>query len=116
MLAVYNFTTASGREPVNIFINKQDDQAQTKIDEVIGYFRIYGFHLETNYLRRMKGSRNLWELRAKFRSKQYRIFLAKLGNNAALLLHAIVKKTAKTPIKDISTARKRLRQLGETVV
>ena len=110
---IYYFTTASNRCPVKEFIVAQGRQTQAKIVEVIGYLQTYGFHLPTQYLRRMSGSQRLWELRAKYRSKQYRIFLAKSGQTEIVLLHAIIKKTAKTPKQDIETAEERLRAIAK---
>ncbi len=112
MFRVYQFTTSSGRQPVDEFINKQSEATQTKIDEVIHYFKQHGFHLETNFLRRMSGTKDLWELRAEHQSKHYRLFLAKIDDRAAVLLHAFIKKTPKTPRKELQTAEKRLRQLA----
>ena len=74
--------------------------------------RDYGFHLEVKYLRRMAGVKGLWELRAKYQSVQFRIFLSKLTDREVVLLHAIIKKTAKTPKRDIQTAEKRMRLMG----
>ena len=90
------------------FILSQEQKAQDKIYEVLEYLREYGFHLPTNYLRRMSGTKALWELRAKYTSRQYRVFLAKTGDKTIMLLHAIIKKTAKTPRQDIDTADARL--------
>lgn len=109
MLRLLYFTTASKRQPVKDFIEEEDVKAQAKIREVLQFFREYGFHLSDQYLRRMSGTSYLWELRAKYRGRQYRIFLARLGNDAAVLLHAIIKKTQKTPLQAIETAQERFR-------
>lgn len=108
MFEVWFFTTASGRRPVHEFLIDQEESSRDKLYEVMGYFREHGFHLSTLYLRRMSGSKHLWELRAKHRSKQYRLFLAKIDDRTVLLLHAIVKKTQKTPKREIETAEERL--------
>lgn len=108
MFKLWFFTTASGRRPVHEFLLDQDASARDKLYEVMGYFREHGFHLSTLYLRRMSGSKHLWELRARSRSKQYRLFLAKIDERAVLLLHAIVKKTQKTPKREMDTAEERL--------
>ena len=102
------FATASGRKPVHEFIASQNPQTQDKLYEVMDYLREYGFHLPTTYLRRMSGRKRLWELRAKYQSRQYRIFLAKGDGQTILLLHAMIKKTPKTPMKEIETAEQRL--------
>ena|SRR3989344_4936687 len=110
MLRVTYFTNASGRSPVKDFILDQDVKARNKILEVVTYFEEHGFHLPTTYLRRISGSQALWELRAKYHSVQYRIFLARVSDNMNVLLHVIIKKTQKTPPKEIKTAEERLRQ------
>lgn len=109
MVEIIYFTTTSGRSPVQDFILKQQAKAQAKIYEVVEYLQEFGFHLPAPYLRRMIGSNYLWELRTQAQSKQYRIFLAKGGDNIIVLLHAIVKKTQKTPPIDIETAQNRLK-------
>jgi len=111
MLNLYYFTSASGRNLVKEFIGNLPTKTQDKIYTVIDFFETYGFHLETQYLRRMSGTQALWELRIKHQSNQYRIFLARLENNAAVFLHAIVKKTQKTPTQDIETAEHRLAEV-----
>lgn len=62
------FVTSSGRKPVHAFILNQDTKARDKIYEVMEYLKHGGFHLPTTYLRRMSGSKRLWELRAKYHS------------------------------------------------
>ena len=49
----------------------------------------------------------IYELRAKHRNVQYRIFYYFEGQNAVVLSHAIVKKTSAVPKKDIDLAIKR---------
>lgn len=107
MFTVRYFTTASGREPVVEFIDSENRKTRDKIYEVIGYLREYGFHLPAQYLRRMSGTKSLWELRIKYQ-RQYRIFLAHVGEKDIILLHAIIKKTQQTPDKEIHAAQERL--------
>jgi phage-related protein len=108
MFELWFFTTAAGRRPVHEFLLAQDTASQDKIYEVMNYFREHGFHLSTQHLRRMSGSKRLWELRTKSRAKQYRLFVAKIDDRIVVLLHAIIKKTQKTPKRDIETAEERL--------
>ena len=49
----------------------------------------------------------IYELRAKHRNVQYRIFYYFEGQNVVVLNHAIVKKTSAVPNKDIDLAIKR---------
>jgi phage-related protein len=52
----------------------------------------------------------LWELRRRHEGLQYRLFFC-AGGGYAWLLHAIEKKSAKTPLDDLQLARKRMRGL-----
>ncbi|MCX5787371.1 MAG: type II toxin-antitoxin system RelE/ParE family toxin [Elusimicrobia bacterium] len=52
--------------------------------------------------------KGLWELKRLFEGTQYRIFFCVEGG-CAWLLHAIEKKSAKTPLDDLRLARKRMR-------
>jgi phage-related protein len=108
MFIIEYFTTASGRSPVQDFIFEQDQKTKTKILEVVDYLQEFGFHLPTSYLRRMSGTQKLWELRVKYRSKQYRLFLAKWSETTIIMLHIMIKKTQKTPRQEIETAQQRL--------
>lgn len=49
----------------------------------------------------------IYELRAKHRNVQYRIFYSFEGQNVVVLSHAMVKKTSAVPKKDIDLAIKR---------
>src|SRR3989344_6558348 len=109
-MKVYFYTTSSGRNPVDGFIKKQDVKAQSKIFEIIEYLKQYGLQLPETYLKRMTSTKKLWELRIKYK-RQYRIFLAKVEQSSIVLLHGFIKKTQKTPAKEIETAEDRLRNL-----
>ena len=50
---------------------------------------------------------DIYELRAKHRNVQYRIFYYFEGQNVVVLSHAIVKKTSAVPKKDIDLAIQR---------
>lgn len=108
MFQIEFFATHAGRRLVEEAITSEDKKAIDKIFEVLRYLKQYGFHLPTSYLRRMSGTKALWELRVKYQSKQYRIFLARVNDTKIVLLHMIIKKTAKTPHRDIQTAEERL--------
>jgi phage-related protein len=104
------FTTPSGKSPVEEFINQQDVKAQRKIYRTIGLLRQAGFRLPGNHLKRMAGTDSLWELRVKQSNKNYRFFMAQVGKQFILLLHAITKKRQKTPTQDVLTAEQRLEE------
>lgn len=108
MFQIEFYSTPAGRKPPHGFILSQEPKAQDKLYEVMSYLKTYGFHLSTTYLRRMTGTQSLWELRAKQSGKQYRLFLARMNEERIVVLHGIIKKTAKTPRNEIKTAEDRL--------
>ena len=100
------YQTASGREPVKEFIGKLPAKHQAKINQHIDLLKEYGIFLVQPYLKKVAGSKNLRELRP----ARYRIFLSFLAKKNILLIHSILKKTQKTPKKDIKLAEKRLKE------
>ena len=69
----------------------------------------HGPHLGMPHTRAM-GS-GLFEVRAKGREGIGRAFYCTLIGERIVILHAIVKKTDKTPARDIATARARQREI-----
>ncbi len=109
MFNIEFFTKASGKSPVEDYINDQHSKVRNKIYRTIQLLKQHGFALPGKHLKRMAGAPNLWELRVKHGSINYRIFLAKVGNNIIILLHIITKKRQKTSSQDIDTALDRLK-------
>ncbi len=55
----------------------------------------------------------LWELKIRTRGNQHRIFYAVIHGKEMYLLHAYLKKTQKAPVKEIETAKQRMKLLME---
>lgn len=55
----------------------------------------------------------LHELRLKGPDGLARVLYCALGGRRIVMLHVFVKKTAKTPLKELATARERLRKLRQ---
>jgi len=51
------------------------------------------------------------ELRFRDASGAYRVFYIAVRDDAVLVFHAFMKKTAATPLREIETGRRRLREL-----
>jgi phage-related protein len=98
------YQTLSGKNPILDFIKKLNSKDQAKIAWTIDLLAEHGRFLPLPYLKSLQNAGNLWELRP----KNYRIFLSFLQKRNIILLHAIIKKTNKTPIKEITLSTKRL--------
>lgn len=77
--------------------------------EFVAYFKILSLEGKLDFPEARKIDRNLYELRIKLLGA-YRGFYAYIGKTSIIILHCFQKKTNKTPLKDIKTAKTRLRQ------
>ncbi len=89
-------------ETVGKFLDKLEEDERSKVKSLSILFKEYGLMLPKKYLKRMSGTKELWELRA----KRIRIFLV-ISKNMGIAVHAIIKKSQKTPKQDIDLAVKR---------
>lgn len=105
---VIDYYTENGKCPVFDFINVQNFKDQAKILREIDMLSQFGFSLGMPHIKKMEGTDNLWELRIKQSTNNFRIFYFSFKNNKLVLLHGIRKTTPKTPKKDIELSLKRL--------
>ena len=94
----------NGQCPVEEFIDSLDVKIRAK---VVGYIEIL---MEKGHLVREPYSKSLgngiYELRCGFSNNEVRIFYFYDTDKTIVLTNGIVKKTQKTPIKDILIAKK----------
>jgi|SRR3989344_8459892 len=91
---------------VDKFIDGLELPAQSKSLSVLKLLGEYGPLIREPHSKKISGYRNLFELRTSGRSP-IRMFYT-VVNQKFYILHAITKKTDKTPIREINTALKRL--------
>jgi phage-related protein len=70
---------------------------------------IFGPHLGMPHTRAM--GEGLFELRLKSREGIGRVFFCTLPAQRIMMLHAFVKKSAKTPTRELKIARQRMREV-----
>lgn len=111
------YKTASGRTPVYEFIKSLQDKQSAKIVKDIRLLKDMGAALHFPYVDSIKGDKyhGLMELRTKQSNNIFRTFYFtvvidnKTKLEKAVLLHAIQKKTDKTPKKELETALERMK-------
>jgi len=98
----------NGKIPVQDFLYSLNPKLRAKAFSDIELLKKLGSELKEPYVKPMKGKKNrgLYELRIKFSSDIARIFYFTYYNNKFVLLHGFIKKTMKTPEKEIDKARK----------
>ena len=96
-----------GEKPVEEFINKLDKKTLAKITQYIELLATNGPFLKPPYIKKI--DHDLFELRIKSKLV-IRIFYT-YKNNAYILVHIYIKKTQKTPAKELAIAIDRLNEL-----
>ena len=112
------YKTESGRNPVNEFLQSLQKKQYAKIVQDITLLQDMGANLYYPYVSSIKGDKykGLMELRTKQASNIFRTFYfvvvkdEKTKSEKAVLLHAIQKKTDKTPKKELETALARMKE------
>ena len=106
---VIEYYTEKGKCPVLEFIEKLTPKEQAKILREIDLLEEFGLPLGMPHIRKIQGYEDIWELRIKHSSNNFRIFYLCYTGGKFVLLHGIRKTTGKTPARDIKTAEKRMR-------
>lgn len=60
------------------------------------------------HVKPVKGRKGLWELREQLGSKRVRIFFFQQSLQTLVTIHGIVKKTRKTPKRELDTAERKM--------
>ena len=82
--------------------------ARDKQKTLVELLKKHGTTLREPYVKAIKGinNRGIYELRIKFSSNISRIFYFCYQQNTFILLHGIIKKSNKTPERELQRARK----------
>ena len=107
ILLVSFFLTKGGKEPVRDWLRSIDKEERKIIGEDIKLVQ-FRWPLGIPLVRKMEA--NLWEVRSKFKNGNIsRVFFTVKGSQM-ILLHGFIKKSQKTPQKEIDLARARMSQ------
>ena len=111
---IYFYKDSQGNEPVLDYMEelagRQDKDSQVKLRKIQDYIKIlgeYGTQAGEPYIKKLDG--DIWELRP----LRDRILFVAWVNGSYVLLHSFMKKTQKTPIREIEQAKRELADLKE---
>ena len=114
MYQIYFYRDRNGREPVADFMRELESRTDkasrvtlTQIVKYIRYLQEYGTHSGPRIVKHIDGE--IWELRP----DRHRVLFAAWYQGSFLLLHMFMKKTQKTPPREIEQARRELRDMLE---
>ena len=106
--AIYYYTSPTRSNPIKQFIDSLAPQQQTKILRIFQYIKEYGLTAHLSQIKKLTGT-PLWEIRI-LGKHNLRILYVVPKQNLVLVLHGFIKKTAKTPNKELKTALNRYRE------
>ena len=101
------YQDSQGDIPVQDFICQQPPKVEAKIYRHIDLLQEFGLSLGQPYIEKLAGS-DVWELKIRYSSNRYRILYFAFSGRKFILLHAFLKKTAKTPKNEIEIAQAQL--------
>ena len=97
------YHTDDGRCPVREFIDSLPGKAAQKVVWTLSLLEELDT-LPAAYFKKLVNTDDIWEVRVSLGSDAYRIFCFFAGNSIVVLTHGLVKKTQKTPHREIERA------------
>lgn len=97
------YQTEDGKTPVKDFLDLLPGKVAQKVLWVLMVAEELDI-LPTTYFKKLVGSDDIWECRVQFGSNDYRILCFHAGGSVLVLTHGFMKKTQKTPAKEIERA------------
>lgn len=109
MLTVVFYRTPNGKEPVRTWLKSLTKDDRRVIGEDIKVTQ-FSYPLGMPLVRKIEP--RLWEVRSNVKDGIARVFFS-VDGDVMVLLHGFVKKSQKTPNKELDTAKRRLANLWE---
>lgn len=100
------YRNSKGKEPVAEFIDTLSNETQAKVFRTMKLLKDYGVLLKEPYTKHIRGK--IRELRIRDSEGAIRIFYFTFIGRRIVLLHGFIKKTEKTPLRQIEIAEKRM--------
>ena len=107
VLRVIFYRSESGAEPVREWLKELQREDRKTIGEDIKTAQ-FGWPLGMPLIRKME--KGLWEVRSNITDGIARTFFT-VEKDTMVLLHGFVKKSQETPLNELQTARRRLRNI-----
>jgi len=105
------FTDKEGVKPAKNWLYNLESSARSKLLRNIDLLERLGLGIREPYVRHLEGK--LYEVRAKDHKGIYRVIYVAHTGRKFILLHGFVKKTQKTPRRELEIAKERLKELED---
>jgi phage-related protein len=97
------YKTVDGKCPVQEFLDSLPGKAAQKITWVLSLIEEFDI-VPVTYFKKLVSTDDIWECRMQLGSNAYRIFSFLDGHSVVVLTHGTIKKTQKTPQREIDRA------------
>ena len=111
---VLYYISPAKQNPVSDFLNSLSPKQQAKIIRIFKNIKEYGLESVTIHTRKLSNT-PLWEIRI-LGSDNMRVIYAIPVRDIILLLHGFIKKSHKTPHKEIDKALERLKDYQKRIL
>ena len=106
MREIHFYRTISGHSPVENFFDTLSDRQVEKVLWVLRIIRDFEY-IPKEYFKKLINTEDIWEIRVKSGSNIFRILGFFDKNKFIILTNGFIKKTQKTPRKEIRLAQER---------
>ena len=103
------YISANGENPVKKFLDAHP-KAKLKALRILSHIEEFGLSYAISHIKKLSGT-PLWEIRILGEDSVRILYVTKKGKQI-ILLHAFIKKTNKTPKREISVGLVRLSEIG----
>lgn len=97
------YRNVQGKCPVRDFLDTLPGKAAQKVVWVLRLLEDIEI-VPATYFKKLKGTQDIWECRIQHSSNIYRIFCFFDGDSVIVLTHGFIKKSMKTPEREIEKA------------
>jgi phage-related protein len=97
------YKTIDGKCPVQEFLDSLSAKVAQKVLWTLSLLEDLEI-VPSTYLKKLTGADNIWECRVQYASNIYRIFCFFDSHSVVVLTHGLVKKSKKTPQREIERA------------
>lgn len=104
-------TLPNGKTPVEDFFRTLDDKSLAKVYNFIEKLEV-NHKLTFPHARKIEGYKSLWEMRIKSHKGAIRVFYVYWGKDLAILINGFLKKSQKTPKRELERVVKYLKESG----
>lgn len=106
MRTIQFYRTASGKSPVEEFLDSLSDRHARKVAWVLRIVEQFDI-VPQQYFKKLVGTEDLWEVRVQIGGNSYRFLGFFDGSRLLILTSGFSKKQQKTPRREIDLARQR---------